>query len=178
MSGPIEWGLSWIAARVFTFSPKVYCDKGLLIARTGWKANAFCLGFGGRSVSVDRNREMIRLRKRSWWFAINSRFIPFKAIEEITYGYNDVDPAGDISWSHQQDDLFMVGLRLHTEEEIDLVRFYGQGDFSNNSDLPDWMYWEDALEAKITRGTQEGQALSYAEMLSHVVGVPIGSRRP
>src|SRR5688572_26627494 len=93
----IEWGVSWLTSRIFAFSPKIYCDKGLLIARTGWKANLFSFGFGGRSVAVDRNREMIRLRKRSWWFAINSRFIPFNAVQEITYGYSDLDPAADIS---------------------------------------------------------------------------------
>jgi hypothetical protein len=178
VSGPIDWSISLLWSRLFSFSPKVYSDKGLLIARTGWKANLFCLGFGGRSVTVDRNREMIRLRKRTLWFGITSRFIPFSAIKEITYGYVDVDPTAEISWSHQQNDLFTVGIRLHTGEEIDFVRFYGQGDFSNDGPLPDWMYWEDVLEAKITKGTQEGQALSYAEMLSHVVQVPIGSPTP
>ncbi|MBC8063983.1 MAG: hypothetical protein H7Y17_04080 [Chlorobia bacterium] len=176
MSGPIDWGISWITSRLFAFSPKVYSDKkGMLIARTSWKANLFSLGFAGRSVAIDRNREMIRLRKRAFWFAKSDRFFPFASIEEVLYGYKDIDLLQSMSWAHQQDDLFVVGLKLHTREEITLFKFYGQGDFSNDGPLPDWMYWEDILESKITKGGQEGQALTYAEIISTLVGVPIGT---
>ncbi len=175
MSSLIEWLVSVVFVRLFAFSPDVYSDKGLLVARTGWKANVFSIGFAGRSVTLDRNREMIRLRKRWFWFVVTTRYISFASVKEVLYGYTDVDPFQSFSWAHLQDDLFSVGVKLRTGEEIRLFRFYGQGDFSNDGPFPDWFFWDEILESKLTKGSQEGHALIYAEVVSVLVGVPIGS---
>lgn len=123
---------------------------------------------------VDPNRKLVLIRKRTFWFARNTRFIPFDAIQEIIYTYNDIDPFGEWSYVHQTNDLFVIGLKLEKGERVLLFRFYGTGDFSNNSDLPDWMFLGDQIESKLTMQNQEGESRAYAETLSRLIGVPVG----
>jgi hypothetical protein len=179
---PIEQGASWLGSwlwsRIFVFKPRVYRRNGQLIAQSGWRSQLFSLGFGGRQVVIDRQREMVRIRKRSFWFARSTRFIPFKAVEEVTYDYHDVSPHTYASWSHQEDDLFTVGLKLRTGEYVPLVRFYGEGDFSNDSDFPDWFFWEDKLEARLSMQNCEGESRAYAYSIAAVMGVEVGNEGP
>lgn len=174
MSGPIDWGFSWIWNRLFAFSPEVTKSKGVLIAKTCWKANLFSFGFAGRSVTIDPARRLVRIRKRTFWFAIHSRFVPFDAIREVTYGFQELSPFS--SWTaHQEEQLFQVGLRLAPPEYVLLFRFYGHGEFVNNGIWPDWMHWDDFLESAISMNSMDGDSRAFAEVISGLIGVPIGS---
>lgn len=174
MSGPVEWAFSWVWAKVFAFSPKISRDVRKLIARSCWRSQLFTFGFAGRKVIVDPNRKLVIIRTRTFWFVRKVRFIPFDAIQEIIYTYNDIDPVGEWAYSHQTNDLFVIGLKLEKAERVLLFRFYGTGDFSNNSDLPDWMFLGDQIESKLTMQNQEGESRAYADALSRVIGVPVG----
>ncbi len=46
--------------------------------------------------------------------------------------------------------MFSVRLRLTNGEEVLLCRFFGPGDWQNDTIWPDWMYWEEELVAGIT----------------------------
>jgi hypothetical protein len=81
-------------------------------------------------------------------------------------------------WTYQEQALFCVGLRLVTGEEIVLFRFFGEGDFVNDSIFPDWMYSSDILIANATRGAQETDSLRFAEIVAAMIGVPIASPDP
>lgn len=115
------------------------------------------------------------MRTRTFWFYRKTRFVPFDAISQILYTYNDIDPIGDWAYTHQQNDLFYVGLKLDRGERVLLFRFYGQGDFSNNTDWPDWFFIGDQIEAKLTMQNQEGESRAYADALSVLTGVPVGN---
>lgn len=175
---PFDFAFSAIWSRIFTFRPKIYRKDGQLIARSDWRSQFFSLGFAGRQVVVDRTRELIRIRKRTLWIARSTRFIPFKAVEAVTYDYHDVDPSGGWAWSHQQDDLFLVGLRLQGGERLLLFRFYGSGDFVNDGPFPDWFYWEDILTAKVTMQNTEGESRAFAGSIAAVVGVDVEGSEP
>ena len=175
---PIDWAISALWSRIFTFRPKIYREHGQLIARSDWRSQVFSFGFAGRQVVVDRVRELIRIRKRTFWIARSTRFIPFQSVEEVTYDYHDIDPSGGWSWSHQQDDMYLVGLKLRSGEHVLLFRFYGSGDFYNEGPFPDWFYWEDILTAKITMQNTEGESRAYAGSIAAVVGVEVGSSEP
>ncbi len=152
----------------------MYREDRKLVARSCLRSQVFSLGFAGRKVIIDPNRKLVILRTRKLWLLRKSRFIPFDAIQEIIYTYNDIDPVGSWSWSHQTNDLFIVGLKLEKGERVLLFRFYGTGDFSNNSDFPDWMFLGDMIEAKLTMQNQEGESRAYADSLSGIIGVPVG----
>jgi hypothetical protein len=174
-----SWLFSWLWSRIFVFQPKILRHNGQLIARSGWRSQLFTLGFAGRQIVVDRQRHLIRIRTRSFWFARKTRFIPFNAVDEVTYDHHDIDPAGEtLSWSHQQDDLFTVGLKLKSGEYVTLFKYYGAGDFSNNSDFPDWFFWEDKLEARLTMQNCEGESRAYAYSIAAVIGVEVGNAGP
>jgi hypothetical protein len=109
---------------------------------------------------------------------LRRRYIPFDAVQEVTYDYGDVSASTYVSFSHQQDDLFTVGLKLKDGEHLALFRFYGAGDFSNDGPFPDWFYWEDRLEARITMQNCEGESRAYAYSIAAVIGVEVGPTEP
>ncbi len=121
---------------------------------------------------------MIRIRKRFLWFARTTRFVSFNAIKAVTYSYGDLDPSQHWAWTYQTNDLFSVGLWLHSNEQVPLFRFYGAGDFQNDGPFPDWFYWDDIINAKLSSGNQEGDSRAYAEILAAMIGVDIDNPLP
>ena len=104
--------------------------------------------------------------------------MPFNAIKSVTYTYGDLDPSQHWAWAHQTNDLFTVGLWLHSGEEVPLFRFYGSGDFQNEGPFPDWWYWDEKIEAQLSMGNQEGESRAYASILSAMIGVEIDNPLP
>jgi len=167
-----------VISRLFAVRPRIEKKGSVLVVSTGLRALIYSLGYGSRHVTFDPNRRLVRIRSRYLWLVHSSRFIPFDAIHEVLYSYADVSPTTSLTWAHQQSDLFMIGLKLDKGEEITLFRFYGAGDFVNDGPWPDWMYWGDMLEAKVTMGGQEGESRMLAEVMSGLIGVPIGNPMP
>jgi hypothetical protein len=171
--------INFVFSRLFRFSPRIAKDGNLLIATSGWRAKLFSLGFGSRKVTIDPQSRAIRIALRRFWLFYHYRRIPFDEVSEVLYGYSDLNPDSVMPLSvYQQNDLFTVGLLLKNGERVTLFRFYGEGDFVNNGIWPDWCYWGDQLEAQITKGNQEDESLTYADIVSHLVGVPIGNPEP
>jgi hypothetical protein len=165
-------GISLIFSRLVNVLPKVSKSGDLLVATSDWKSQIWCLGFGGRKVIVDPTQKIVRLLIRRFWFFRTSRRIEFDWIQEVLYGYYSTGTG----WgAYQESDLFNVGLQLKNGESLTLFRFFGEGDFVNNSIWPDWMYWEDRLVANYTRGDQERQSLLYADLVARMIGVPVGN---
>jgi hypothetical protein len=119
------------------------------------------------------------LEIRKAWAIKTFRRIEFTDIEEILYGYAEVSSDSfdtSSTWgAHTVQDLFTVGLLLKGGEQVTLFRFYGQGGFVNNGILPDWMYWDEYLVSPYTQGNQESDSLMFADLLSRMIGVPIGN---
>jgi hypothetical protein len=156
---------------MFSACPSVRKANGKLIAETGTGLRISTLGCFFRKVVVDRKREEVIISRRYFWFFKKSRHIRFGAIKAITYGYLDFSGGAGWTWAHQSEDIFSVGLRLHSGNERHLFNFVGRGEFTNDGPLPDWWYWEDFTFNY--SGTQEQDSLAYVEILSKMIGAPI-----
>ena len=140
------------------------------MARTAWQLLLVTLGCLYREVAVDLKRSEVILRRRYLWFFSRRRRIRFGAIEAVTYGYQDWG-ISSWSWAHDSTDVYVVGLRLHGDEEVRLFHFVGDGTFTNESPLPDWMYWEEYLYD--VSGTQDRESRVFVELLAKMIGVSV-----
>lgn len=166
--------------RFFQIRPKVQKVGGELVASSSWKSSLMSLGSWGRIVRVNPTSKTIRIRARLLWGIVRTRRIQFDWVEQVLYSYSDYSVGSVTSWvgGYQESDCFTVSLELKTGEHLKLFRFYGQGGFVNDTVWPDWMYWEDILETRLTKGDQEDESLAYAEVLSQLIGVPLGNPEP
>ena len=143
---------------------------------TAWRVRLLTLGCLYRKVLVDPQKEEVRIFRRYFWAFPRRRRILFRAVEAVTYSYEDWGSGDSWSGAHDSVDLFSVGLRLHGGEELHLFYFYGDGTFSNDGPLPDWLYWDEYLVDR--SGTQERESRAFVELLSKMISVSVipGSR--
>jgi hypothetical protein len=166
--------LSRILTTAFAPRPVVKRQGVLLLIRSGWRTAILTLGSKRRNVTIDPTNQIIRIYDRSFWVAEKREVIEFHQVQEIVYAYQDLFPANN--WiSHDEQDLFIVGLWLHDGRNVTLFRFYGQGQFVNNSIWPDWMMWDEFLKGKMVPHNMDSAALGLAELLSAMLDVPIGN---
>lgn len=166
-----------IASRVLTkaFAPRpVIRREGVfLVVESGWRTSLLTLGGRHRRVTIDPQNKIIRIQDRRFWGFTKREVITFDRVNEIIYSYNDMMASNWIS--HDSEDLFRVGLWLLDGKEIILFRFYGQGEFINNSIWPDWMMWDDILPGQIVPHNMESESLVLADILAGMIGVPVGN---
>ena len=157
--------------RLFSFCPRLRKTQGKLVAATAWRLRILTLGWLYRKVVVDPQAQELTIYRRYFWAFPRCRRVPFGAVEAVTYGYQDWAPGASLSWAHDSVDLYSVGLRLHGGEELHLFYFYGDGTFSNEGPLPDWLYWDDYLLD--ISGTQERESRAFVELLRKMIGVSV-----
>jgi hypothetical protein len=166
MACPVPW---------LSVCPRISKHGRRLVASTAWRLRLLTLGMLSRQVVVDPKQKMVVLRSRWLWLFARRRRIPFRFIQAVTYGYQDLAAGWPWTWAHDSADVFRVGLRLHGLEEVHLFFFYGDGTFTNEGPLPDWFYWEDLLFDLC--GTQEKESLAFVEVLSKLIGAPVEAVR-
>jgi len=164
---------SRLATKALAPRPVIRREGVLLVVESGWRTSMLTLGGRKRRVSVDPTNRIIRIQDRSFWAFTKNQVITFDRIQEIIYSYNDMLESDWVS--HDAEDLFKVGLWLQDGKSIILFRFFGQGEFVNNSIWPDWMMWDDILPGKIVQHDMDSEALALADLLSGMVGVPVGN---
>lgn len=158
-------------SRLLSICPRVSKQGSSLVASTAWRMRILTLGWLYRTVRVDPQKQEIRIFRRYFWAFARRQRIRFAAVEAVTYGYGDWAPDAAFSWGHDSIDCFAIGLRLLNGEELHLFYFYGDGTFTNDGPLPDWLYWEDyAFDAS---GTQEKESRVFVELLSKMMGVSV-----
>jgi hypothetical protein len=160
-----------LSSRLFSVCPRVSKSEGKLVATTAWRLQILTLGCFYSKVVVDPKRRELTLYRRYFWLFPRRRRVRFEWIEAVTYGYQDWAVGGSWSWAHDSVDLFSVGLRLHGGSELRLFYFYGDGTFSNDGPLPDWLYWDDYLFD--LSGTQEKESRGFVELLCKMIGVSV-----
>jgi hypothetical protein len=158
---------------LYSIGPRVQEKDGRLVARTGWRFLLPTLGLIWREVVVDPKQEEVRVRRRYGWFFTRRLRIPFAAITSIAYDYADLSPGRGWFWTHDSYDQFTVRLRLRNGKELHLFHFFGDGTFTNDGPLPDWCYLGSYLLD--VSGTQESESRLFVELLSKMIGVPIGT---
>jgi hypothetical protein len=166
-----------IISRLLTMAlaprPVISRRSNFLVVRSGWRTALFTLGGRYRKVIVDPMSQIVRIKDRYFWLIIKTRVITFDRVHEVVYAYTDMLSS---DWfSHDAQDLFKVGLWLQDSKQIILFRFYGQGEFVNNSIWPDWMMWDEILPGQIVQHNMDSDALAVAELLSTMIGVQLGN---
>jgi hypothetical protein len=151
--------------------PRVRKADGCLVASSGWQFLVLTFGLFYRKVIVDPKRQEVTIYRRYLWVLPRRRRVRFRAIEAVTYGYQDWAADASWSWSHHSVDLFSVGLRLHGNDEVHLFYFYGDGTFTNDGPFPDWLYWDNYLFDVC--GTQEKESKAFVELLSKMLDVSV-----
>ena len=146
-----------------------------MIVKSDWRTNMWSFGAWSRKVMVDRQLSEVRIRQRTFWIFVKRIIVRFQDVQEILYGYSDLSPGSVFAFAWQTADLFTVALHLKTGDCVNLFRFFGEGQFINNTFLPDWWYWEESLHARITNVDQSDASLSLADLLSQLIGAPIGN---
>lgn len=157
-------------SKAYANCPRIFKSKGKLVAKSSFYQRVITLGLLNRKVIVDPSRRTITISRSLFWFFRPRRRISFDLIRAVTYGYQDWN-ADSWDWGHKAEDLFKVGLRLHDRSEIHLFYFYGEGEFTNQGPLPDWIYWT-RYQLDVA-GTQGSESRLFAESLSKLIGVPI-----
>jgi hypothetical protein len=160
-----------ITSRLLSICPHVSKERGRLVARTSRRLLIPTLGLVYRQVTVDPEKEEISVYGRYFWLLPRRRRIRFRAIEAVTYGYQDWAADASWTWAHDSVDLFSVGLRLHGGDEVHLFYFYGDGTFTNDGPWPDWLYWDKYLLDM--SGAQERESKAFVELLSKMIGVSV-----
>jgi hypothetical protein len=164
-----------ISFRLLSMCPRLRKVEDQLVATTAWRLRLMTLGWLYRKVTVDPEEKVVTIYRRYFWLFSRRRRIPFKHIEAVAYGYKDMAVGASWTWAHDSVDLFAVGLRLQGGEEVHLFYFYGDGTFTNDGPLPDWVYWNDYVFDMT--GTQEKESRLYVEVLCKMIGVSIAAGR-
>ena len=162
-------------SRLFSICPRVSKRGSRLVACTAWRLRLLTLGWLHRQVIVDPAKQELVIQRRYFWVFTRRRRIRFRAVEAVTYGYQDWAAGASWTWAHDSVDLFSTGLRMRGGEEVHLFYFYGDGTFRNDGPLPDWLYWQDYLFDM--SGTQERESRAFVELLSKMIGVPVAPAR-
>lgn len=160
-----------VALPFLSVGPRIQKEGGRLVATTAWKTRLLTLGMLNRTVNVDPAQQTITIRDRTAWFFKRRRRIGFGVIRAVTYSYEDLTVGAALQWTYDSSDLFRVGVRLESLEDIHLFSFYGRGTFVNEGPLPDWLYWSEY--AFDLSGTQESESRAFVELLSSMIGVPV-----
>lgn len=150
--------------------------NGALVASTAPHIAVLSLGLKLRTIIADPRLKAIRIRSRYAWLIPISRRVPFSAVKSVRYTYADWNPLQHLPLAvYQELDMFTVSLDLTTGQELILCRFFGPGDWVNEHFMPDWVYWDEQIAARLAHGSQEHESMLYASALSTMIGVPLES---
>lgn len=166
---------SFVLGRLVSSPPSIRLEGDRLVVRSSVTSQIFCLGAASKSLVVDPSRRRLAVTYRSFWFYRRTKHVEFDWVREVTLDYNDLGFGG---WARRSEDLFTTGLTLQNGEWVELFKFYGEGDFQNDGPFPDWWYAEEHLMTHVVKGDQEGSSLRFADMLSALIGAPIGQAPP
>lgn len=161
--------------RLFSIGPRIQKQGVRLVVSSAQRLRILSLGAFSRQVVVEPRKGWLMIHDRQFWFLERTRLIPFEQVQAVTYGFEDWTFGGWFLQARDTQELFRVGLRLSSGEEFDLFRFFGEGHFVNESNFPDWWFWEDVLTD--LSGTQEKESRLLAELLSKMTGVKVDRPR-
>ena len=156
---------------ILSFGPNVRTEAGVIKARTSIPFSLVSLGLCQKRVEVDLRERVFRVLHWNFWVFPKRWTIPFSEVSEIKYSYRDLKaflPSPNMAGNAW--DSYSISLKLHDGHEILLFRWIGEGEFSNESILPDWFY---ALDYEFdTVGTQKKESLLFYELMNEMVYKP------
>ena len=158
--------------RLLSICPRVSKESGCVVATTAWRVRLASLGTLYRRVVVNPVSRSITITSRYAWLVNRQHEYRFSQIAGVTYGYGNLSMESYLSWGHDSIDSFSTGLRFkNSDKEVHLFTFIGEGTFSNDGPLPDWMYWQDFTFD--LSGSQEQESKVFVNILSKMIGVKV-----
>ncbi|MCC5874811.1 MAG: hypothetical protein JJU11_01200 [Candidatus Sumerlaeia bacterium] len=132
-----------------------------------------CLFLFWRSMRLDRRQQVLTVFHLDFWIIPRWWKIPYRDVRDVLYKYKDYGFARNVYFARSSLDCYTVALELTNFHQVDLFWWYGEGEFQNETLLPDWMYWKQF--AFDTKGSQKRESLQFFEMLRHEL---MASRNP
>jgi hypothetical protein len=157
--------------------PIVEVEPQTIRARTSNLMLALTLGAWRDLIVVDSRTQTVRIRRTKLWGFTNTRTVPFNEIAEVAYSMIDGSVGTTFTGERDGPETFDVALTLHSGEEVPLMRFSGDGEYVSDYAHPLESIGDRFHEMGDVRGDQQEKSLGFVELLSHRLGVPIGSSR-
>jgi hypothetical protein len=159
----------------FSLGPKVWMSGGRLFARASLALRALSFFSHDRKVVVDPAASVVRIFTRYAWIVFRGRRIPFSKIECVDYRYGGVGRSWGLTPGGLRGtdaiDIFTVQLVLRDSGvHVDLFSFVGEG--AAMTGVSGVLLGTDTLVD--LQGDQEDASRNYVELLSRLIGVPIG----
>ena len=158
---------------ILSIGPRITRTCERLEARESLWIRILLCGAYLRTARVDRPTKTISIQRRVGWFFNSSRKIAMGDVKAITYDYRDLArPIGAdiVGTAHDSSDCFTVGLLLRDGSTIDLFEFVGEGDFRNETHMPDWAFIH--LYLFNLSESQERQSRAFVDHLTELLDVP------
>lgn len=162
--------------RLLGICPRIRKEGVCIIAITALRIRILFLGAFFKQVTIDPRHRTLTVASRYFWLFKRKRKYRFKELQAITYGYEDWNDTSWVSFSHDSFDWFTVGIRLRCNREFKLFNFIGDGTFTNNGPLPDWMYWEEYVTD--FSGNQEKASRCFVDLLCQMTGKKVVPPNP
>lgn len=164
-----------LQSSLFSAGPEFRKRGRNLVVRTGAAVRRLSLGLLDRTMTVDPDKKVIRVKDRRFWFGEHTEKYPFDLITGVSFGYGSMS-SDDSPFTENPMESYSVGLKLYglPDPDVHLFRFVGEGRFRNTGPLPDWVYWYESLTDIC--GTHEEQARQFVTALAWVLGKPIVPR--
>lgn len=158
--------MPFFALSILSTGPRVTREGECLIARSSRLRLLLTLGAFRRTMVACPRERRIEIATTWLWGIRRLRVVPFDAVREVAYRYENLMPLSSIS-ATDAIDCYRIALVLDDRDEVPLFSWVGQGMFENNSYWPDWMYWQDLL-IDFT-GTQTSESMAFYEMLTRML---------
>ena len=178
---------AYLFRKLTNIVPTVSKRGDVLVISYGWRSHLLSLGSVSRRIEVDPNLKVLHIIGRRFWVFGWSKRIEFDWVEVILYGYWNSGWAlgtGASGWGvvgfgeYTEEEMFTIALQLKNNTKVVLCRFFGSGEWVNNSFLPDWCYWGDQMLADATYGSQQSSSSTLVNVLSNLIGVPVVNPTP
>lgn len=157
--------------RLLSLTPRISKGSGKIVATSDFRIRLLSLGAFYRNVTLDLASSCVVITSRSFWLHRRRRTISFGEVEAVTYDYDDVNNRSLWSNAHDAYDWFSVGLRTKDGASVHLFHFLGDGNFTHDGALPDWIYLQNYLFD--SSGDQEMRSREYVDLISNVLNVGV-----
>ena len=151
------------ATSLLSIGPVVSRDGTKLKARTSTFFALLTLGANLKLFEADTATRRIHFHRRLFWVFARSWDVAFEEVVEVKYGYENLNPFAFISADDATDDFF-ISLEMRDRSSIALFHWIGEGEFTNNTILPDWWFFGETLFD--ATGTQQKESMTFYEVLT------------
>lgn len=162
---------------LLSIGPAVDVDPHTIHARTSVLMLLLTVGAWRDDILIDSRTRTVRIRRTRFYGFTSTRTIGFDEIAEVAYSMLGDRHGSVLTGEREGGEVFDIALTLHSGEEVPLLRFSGDGEYVADVSLPFEAIQDRIHESTDVRGNQQELSLGFVELLTHRLGVPLGSSR-